>query len=128
MPPPEKKIEVKLKKFKRIGRCGLVYVSRSFTHPDFPLFYEPDCNQTPVALTAALKEGLAMLNFQDGSTRSSLNHEQSLVDIYIPSDSEENTESQDKLPKGIGTGFRNYSKQKKKLSSERIPGNFTEPS
>ena len=120
VPPPEKKIEIK--EFKRIGRCGLIYIDRTYSHPDLPPIYEPDCNQTPAVLPSSLKDGLMPLSMQDGPIRPNLSVEPSLFDIFNPSDNEESAENQ--WLKSFGVGFRNFSKQKKKLSS----GNFIEPS
>ena len=135
---PKEKKDNKLIKRKRKGKYGETFIDRKFEHETMKYLFEPDWSQATTPSTATGKEHKLILkginktlitstasdNSQELMIRYSL--EQVFDSIYGFSDTEDNIDNLQANYKSIGTGFRGFLKQKKKLSTERNDKSFLE--
>lgn len=112
------KQRVRIVKRKRLGRFGETFYDRALVSGFVHYPHEPDwTNLTPAVLPQT--KSLVEIS-QDQMFRPI--QEQNFGGIYVSSDNDETLDDLDKKYKFLGSGFKNYTKQKKKLGTERTPG------
>lgn len=137
----EKKKEVKVEKRKRIDRWGEIFIDRRVQYDSLRFPFEPDWNLAPAPLQGIAREGKLLSGSLPKGTSVAFTlpgtdisqdlilrpiQEQFFGNIYVFSDSEENLDDLDRKYKYLGTGFKNHTKQKKKLSAEKASASLVE--
>ncbi len=111
------KQRVRVEKRKRTGRLGETFSDRKVVSGPIQPSYEPDWSGLVPAVPAQTK-ALAEAS-QEQLFR--LIQEQYFGGIYVASDEEETLDELDKKYKYLGSGYKNYTRQKRKLGAERAP-------
>ncbi len=112
------KQRVRVERRKRLGRLGEVMYDRRIVSGVLQCPYEPDwSNLKP----AAMPQSRAMAEASQDQLLRPI-QDQYFGGIYVSSDSEETLDDLDKKYKHLSIGYRNYTKQKKRLGADRTPG------